>query len=177
MQINKHWLNQAIKIPSPNCDKRPAKEKISLIVIHCISLPPKQFGGGYIEQLFCNQLNPKDHPYFEDIYQLKVSAHLLIKRCGEMTQFVPFNQRAWHAGISEYKGKTKCNDYSIGIELEGYESCEYSDNQYQQLNEVIKTLIDHYPDLSKDQITGHSDIAPGRKIDPGDSFDWKRLLL
>jgi len=177
MEIKNHWLTHVAKTLSPNTDMRPIEEDISLIVIHCISLPPKQFGGKHIDQLFCNKLNPKEHPYFKDIYQLKVSAHLLIKRSGEVIQYVPFNQRAWHAGVSEYKGRKKCNDFSIGIELEGYETCEYSEKQYQQLNCVISTLLAHYPSLSKKRITGHSDIAPGRKTDPGDSFDWKRLIL
>jgi len=175
MKIENHWLSQATKIPSPNFDERPTDEALSLIVVHCISLPPGQFDGTYIDQLFCNQLNPDEHPYFKEIYQIKVSAHLLIRRCGEIVQYVAFNKRAWHAGVSEYKGKTKCNDYSIGIELEGTETQEYTEKQYQQLTTVIKALLNRYPNLSAHHITGHSEIAPDRKTDPGESFNWLRL--
>ena len=177
MKIENHWLNQASKVPSPNFDDRPFDTDISLIVVHCISLPPEQFGGSYIDQLFCNQLNPGEHPYFKKIYQTKVSAHLLIRRNGELTQYVAFNQRAWHAGVSEYKGQKKCNDYSIGIELEGTETQKYTDEQYKQLNRVIKTLQLYYPGLSRQTIVGHSDVAPGRKTDPGDSFNWDNIKL
>lgn len=177
MKIENHWLKQATKIDSPNFDERPLESDISLIVIHCISLPPKQFGGAYIDQLFCNQLNPDDHPYFKQIYQIKLSAHLLIKRNGELTQYVAFNQRAWHSGVSEYKGRKKCNDFSIGIELEGAGTLEYTDEQYKQLNQLIKTLLNYYPSLSRQAIVGHSDIAPGRKTDPGDSFNWDNIQL
>ncbi len=172
MKIENHWLTQATKVPSPNFDERPKDEELSLIVVHCISLPPGQFEGTYIDQLFCNQLNPEEHPYFKEIYQMKVSAHLLIRRCGEIVQYVAFNKRAWHAGVSEYKGKTKCNDYSIGIELEGTETQQYTEKQYQQLTTVIKTLLNRYPNLSVQHITGHSNIASGRKTDPGESFNW-----
>jgi len=172
MKIENHWLTQATKVPSPNFDERPKDEELSLIVVHCISLPPGQFEGTYIDQLFCNQLNPDEHPYFKEIYQIKVSAHLLIRRCGEIVQYVAFNKRAWHAGVSEYKGKAKCNDYSIGIELEGTETQEYTEKQYQQLTTVIKTLLNRYPNLSVQHITGHSNIASGRKTDPGESFNW-----
>jgi AmpD protein len=175
MIIDKHWLLNATQVASVNFDQRPIEEDISLIVIHCISLPPKQFGGNYIDQLFCNQLKPEQHPYFKYIYQHKVSAHILIKRSGEMTQYVAFNQRAWHAGLSEYKGRSRCNDFSIGIELEGFESTEYSEQQYLQLSSLIAALINHYPNLSFEHIVGHSDIAPGRKTDPGESFDWQQL--
>jgi AmpD protein len=162
-------------MPSPNFDERPDAEDISLLVIHCISLPPGEFGQNFISQLFCNQLKPNDHPYFEAIHQLKVSAHLLIKRDGGCVQFVPFNQRAWHAGQSCYQGRERCNDFSIGIELEGTESLAYTDAQYKQLSEIINTLLAAYPNLSLQKITGHSDIAPGRKTDPGESFNWPRL--
>jgi N-acetyl-anhydromuramoyl-L-alanine amidase len=126
--------------------------------------------------LFCNGLNPADHPYFESIHQLKVSAHLLIKRTGEITQYVPFNFRAWHAGISEYQGRQRCNDFSIGIELEGTDTTPYTSEQYTQLTAVIDCLLKHYPKLSRQAITGHCDIAPGRKTDPGPAFDWDRLF-
>lgn len=175
MYITNHRLTEIKHIPSPNSNARPDENDISLIVIHCISLPPQQFGGDYINQLFCNQLNPEDHPYFQDIFQLKVSAHLLIKRSGEIVQYVAFNQRAWHAGISNYQGRENCNDFAIGIELEGTETIPYTSEQYQQLASVIKLLLQHYPLLSKQHITGHSDIAPQRKTDPGDSFQWSKL--
>jgi len=176
MKIKNHWLSQARIVPSPNYDDRPIDDSISLLVIHCISLPPEQFGGDYIDKLFCNQLNPNDHPYFEEIHQLKVSSHLLIKRTGELVQFVAFNKRAWHAGVSVFKQRQKCNDFSIGIELEGSENKSYSNEQYTQLISVSKTLIDYYPALSAQQVVGHSDIAPGRKTDPGPYFNWDKFL-
>jgi AmpD protein len=176
MKIINHCLQQADQIPSPNYDDRPANVTVSLLVIHCISLPPEQFGGNYIDQLFCNQLNPDDHPYFKEIYQLKVSSHLLIKRTGDIVQYVPFNKRAWHAGLSEYKGKNKCNDFSIGIELAGSENQPYTADQYQQIITVSQALIEHYPNLSAKHITRHSDISPSRKTDPGESFKWNEFL-
>lgn len=160
---------------SPNFDARPDPNDISLIVVHCISLPPGEFGGDFIDRLFCNRLDPKDHAYFEGIYRLKVSAHLLIKRDGGITQYVGFDQRAWHAGGSEYKGRSRCNDFSIGIELEGTDSGRYEEEQYRALSKVIELLMQHYPALSRERIAGHSDIAPGRKNDPGPGFDWQRL--
>ncbi len=175
MNIDQHYIDIARQIQSPNADERPDSDDISLVVIHCISLPPQQFGNHYIEQLFCNQLNPNDHPYFKKIYQLKVSAHLLVKRDGELVQFVPFHKRAWHAGLSCYQGRERCNDFSIGIELEGDESNPYTDWQYQQLAQTVGLLLQKYPRLNKQRITGHSDIAPNRKTDPGSSFDWERL--
>ena len=176
MKIKNHWLTQATKVPSPNYDDRPMNQNLSLLVVHCISLPPEQFGGDYINQLFCNQLNPDEHPYFKEIYQLEVSAHLLIKRTGEIIQVVPFDKRAWHAGLSEYKGQPRCNDFSIGIELEGSENQPYTEQQYTQLIAVSNALLAYYPSLSKQNIVGHCDIAPERKTDPGDSFCWDRLL-
>ena len=176
MIIEQHRLTNAKQIPSPNYDDRPNPVDISLFVIHCISLPPGEFDNPYINQLFCNVLDPDAHPYFKEIYQLTVSAHLLIKRDGSCVQFVPFNKRAWHAGKSNYEGKERCNDFSIGIELEGTESIPYTEAQYIQLAEVIDSLLKAYPNLSKQQITGHSDIAPGRKNDPGASFDWQRII-
>lgn len=175
MNIEHHWLTQATQIPSPNFDDRADVNDISLLVIHCISLPAGEFGGDYIEQLFCNRLNPNDHPYFQTIYQLQVSAHLVIRRTGEIVQYVPFDKRAWHAGASNYEGRERCNDFSIGIELEGTEFVPYTDAQYAQLNKIIGALIDKYPTLSRQRITGHSDIAPERKTDPGASFDWHRV--
>jgi AmpD protein len=172
MDIQNHCLTDITHIASPNFNTRPDENDISLIVIHCISLPPQQFGGNYIEQLFCNRLNPDEHPYFKDIYQLKVSAHLLIRRDGEIIQYVGFNQRA---GVSNYQGRENCNDFSIGIELEGTETIPYTTAQYQQLAKVIKLLLQHYPNLRKENIIGHSDIAPLRKTDPGESFQWSEL--
>jgi AmpD protein len=176
MIIEQHRLTNAKQIPSPNYDDRPNPADISLLVIHCISLPPGEFNNPYIDQLFCNILDPDEHPYFKEIYQLTVSTHLLIKRDGSCVQFVPFNKRAWHAGKSSYQGKERCNDFSIGIELEGTESIPYTEAQYIKLAEVIDSLLKAYPNLSKQQITGHSDIAPGRKNDPGASFDWQRII-
>ena len=175
MTIEQHWLTNVKRIASPNYDERPDPADISLVVVHCISLPQGEFDNPHIDELFCNKLNPDDHPYFKEIFQLTVSAHLLIKRDGSCVQYVPFDKRAWHAGKSNYQGRERCNDFSIGIELEGTESTPYTEAQYIQLKEVIAALLKSYPKLSKNQITGHSDIAPGRKTDPGASFDWKRL--
>lgn len=175
MILSDHYLNSAILVASPNYDERPDPEDISLLVIHCISLPPEQFDGNYIDQLFCNCLNPEEHPFFKEIFQLKVSAHLLIRRNGEIRQYVPFNRRAWHAGVSEYLGRERCNDFSIGIELEGTVNMAYTENQYRHLAETVNVLLSSYPNLSRERIAGHSDIAPGRKTDPGPYFDWQRF--
>ncbi len=175
MKIEEHRLDVAKFIASPNFDQRPIEEEISLIVIHNISLPPNQFGGPHIESLFCNKLNPDDHPYFQNIHQLKVSAHLLIRRNGEIIQFVDFNQRAWHAGKSSYRGKERVNDFSIGIELEGSDFTPFEEKQYEVLNSVLTCLQNHYPKLNSESITGHSDIAPERKTDPGPHFDWAKI--
>lgn len=174
MGITKGWLNRAKKLESPNVDLRPDVNDISLLVIHNISLPPAQFGGPYIEQLFSNNLNPDDHPYFRDIYKLQVSSHLLIDRQGNITQFVPFDQRAWHAGVSEFEGRQRCNDFSIGIELEGTDDIAYSDIQYSVLAQISQQIMNQYPAITMDRIVGHSDIAPERKTDPGQAFDWQR---
>jgi AmpD protein len=174
MKISQGWLNTAKQLESPNADLRPDPQDISLLVIHNISLPPEQFGGPYIEQLFSNKLDPKDHPYFRDIYTLKVSSHLLIDRDGNITQFVPLNKRAWHAGVSEFQGRQRCNDFSIGIELEGADHIPYTHNQYSALAEVTLDIIGQYPMITQKTIVGHSDIAPGRKTDPGEAFDWNR---
>jgi AmpD protein len=176
MNIDQHWLTNVIRTPSPNFDDRTDGNDISLLVIHCISLPPGEFDNPYIDQLFCNKLDPDQHPYFKEIYQLTVSAHLLIKRSGEIVQYVAFDKRAWHAGKSEYKGRERCNDFSIGIELEGTEHTPYTEQQYQQLAAVIELLLKSYPGLSRQRITGHCDIAPERKTDPGASFDWQKLF-
>lgn len=174
MGITKGWLNRAKKLESPNADPRSDANDISLLVIHNISLPPAQFGGPYIEQLFSNNLNPDDHPYFRDIYKLQVSSHLLIDRQGNITQFVPFDQRAWHAGVSEFEGRQRCNDFSIGIELEGTDDIAYTDIQYSVLAQVSQQIMAQYPAITMDRIVGHSDIAPERKTDPGQAFDWQR---
>lgn len=168
-------LQQAKFIPSPNCDERPDINDISLIVIHNISLPPEQFGGEGITQLFTNQLDPREHPYYQEIHRLKVSSHLLIRRDGTLIQYVPFQLRAWHAGESQYDGRSRCNDFSIGIELEGADDVPYEKVQYDQLNNVIDMLCESYPGLSRKNIVGHCDIAPQRKTDPGPAFDWQRV--
>lgn len=162
-------------VPSPNADYRPIECAITLIVIHNISLPPNEFGGPYIEQFFTNQLDPNEHPYFMSVANQKVSAHILIRRDGSMNQFVPFNLRAWHAGQSSYDGHDKCNDYSVGIELEGVDDLPYEDVQYMVLTTLVDALRIAYPTLSKNRIVGHCDIAPGRKTDPGPAFDWNRF--
>jgi len=177
MQIDKEsgrLLNVEF-IASPNYDERPNPDDISLIVVHNISLPPGEFGGPWICDLFTNQLNPDQHPFFREIYQMTVSAHVLIRRDGSMIQFVPFQKRAWHAGKSNYCGRERCNDFSIGIELEGSDDKPFEDQQYQQLSQLIIGLCDTYSALNPDTLTGHSDIAPGRKTDPGPHFDWVRL--
>jgi N-acetyl-anhydromuramoyl-L-alanine amidase len=175
MRIDQHWLDKASRVSSPNFDDRPTPEDISLIIIHCISLPPGEFGNTCIDQLFCNQLNPGDHPYFKGIAGLTVSSHLLIKRTGEIVQYVPFDKRAWHAGQSCYEGRERCNDFSIGIELEGTETVPYTEPQYVELATAVNALLKSYPGLSADRIAGHSDVAPGRKNDPGESFDWQKF--
>jgi AmpD protein len=168
-------LRPAVQCPSPNQDDRPANEEPSLIVVHGISLPPGEFGGPYIEQFFTNSLDGRAHPYFAGICDRQVSAHLLIRRDGTVIQFVPFGRRAWHAGESRFRGRSRCNDFSIGIELEGEDETSYEDAQYDLLAAVIETLIDSYARLSIRTIAGHCDIAPRRKTDPGPAFDWLRL--
>ena len=179
IDANTGLIDEARQQPSPNCDIRPNKSEVALIVIHSISLPPGKFGGDYIDQLFCNNLNSNEHPYFKEIAELKVSSHILIRRDGELVQYVPLHMRAWHAGVSKYKERECCNDFSIGIELEGEDDTPYTDIQYQILSNLIKKLIMHYPQLNQQTIAGHCDIAPERKTDPGDAFDWeyfKKLL-
>ena len=156
---------------SPNCSSRE-KDEISLLVIHNISLPPGEFGGGYVEKFFQNILDPQAHPYFDEIKELKVSSHLFIDRDGSITQFVLFDKKAWHAGVSNFNGRENCNEFSIGIELEGTDELEYTQQQYDSLVEVSRELMVLYPLITKDNIVGHCDIAPGRKTDPGKAFDW-----
>jgi len=167
-------LNDCRQCPSPNKDSRPENVTIDLIVVHSISLPPGQYGSNKIEHFFQNKLNKNDHPYFAEIHEMQVSSHVLIKRSGEIVQFVPFHERAWHAGQSNYNGRDRCNDFSIGIELEGTDTGPFEDEQYKQLSHLISVLKDAYPTIS-DNLTGHSDISPGRKKDPGTGFDWNRL--
>ncbi|MCE2572048.1 1,6-anhydro-N-acetylmuramyl-L-alanine amidase AmpD [Motilimonas eburnea] len=169
-------IDEARQVPSPFCDPRPLGQDISLLVIHSISLPPAQYGGPYIDQLFTGQLNPAEHPYFGMIHQFKVSAHALIRRDGELVQYVPLTKRAWHAGVSSFQGREKCNDFSIGIELEGTDDSAFTDAQYQTLTELTQAIMMRFPQITSDRITGHSDIAPGRKSDPGTGFDWKKYL-
>jgi AmpD protein len=177
MKIDKNnaWIENIYHNPSPNYDQRPAGTEIELLVIHAISLPPNQFGGQFIDQLFTNSLNENAHPSFAEIASLRVSSHLLIRRTGDITQYVSLQQRAWHAGVSSFAGRERCNDFSIGIELEGCDSIAYTDIQYQQLIKTIKLLQQTWPILTSDRIVGHCDIAPGRKTDPGPYFDWERL--
>lgn len=177
MKINKKsgLLDIATQVASNNFDARPDGRAISLIVIHNISLPPGEFGGPYINQLFTNQLDKDEHPYFAGIHQLKVSSHILIRRDGEIVQYVPFHLRAWHAGVSEYNGEQRCNDFSVGIELEGTDDIPYEQIQYTKLAQLIVELQHCYPTITSNALTGHSDIAPGRKTDPGPAFDWVYL--
>ncbi|MFO8024763.1 1,6-anhydro-N-acetylmuramyl-L-alanine amidase AmpD [Thiohalophilus sp.] len=178
MQIDPHTglLQGARQCPSPNYNARPHPGDISLLVIHGISLPPKQFGGDAIDRFFTNCLDPAQHPYFQEICNLQVSAHLLIRRDGELVQYVPFIERAWHAGDSQFAGRTNCNDFSIGIELEGSDDLPYEPVQYRQLVAVTRLLQQAYPAITRERIVGHCDIAPGRKTDPGPAFDWGRLM-
>jgi AmpD protein len=173
--IHEGWLEGVRHVQSPNHDERPNPEDISLIVVHGISLPPGEFGGDGVERLFTNKLPEGAHPYYDTIRHLRVAAHAFIRRGGEVIQFVPFHRRAWHAGVSEYQGRAMCNDFSVGIELEGTDNLPYTDDQYRQLASLIRALCAHYPSLSTKRIAGHSDIAPGRKTDPGPCFEWTRL--
>ena len=168
------WCQGVRHCPSPNFNQRPAGE-ISLLVIHNISLPPGQFGTGKVQQFFQNCLQCHEHPFFEEIAELQVSAHFLIERDGAITQFVSCLDRAWHAGISWFEGRDNCNDFSLGVELEGTDDLPYTDAQYARLAELTRQLLDAYPALSTQRIRGHCDIAPGRKTDPGPAFDWPRL--
>ena len=168
-------LSGVRQVLSPHRDERPAGITPDLIVMHNISLPPDEFGGPWIERLFTGHLPPAEHPYFAEIQGMRVSSHVLIRRNGEVIQFVPFHERAWHAGVSSFEGRSACNDFSIGIELEGADAVPYEDIQYTQATAVIRSLLAAYPSLNTQRIVGHSDIAPGRKTDPGPAFDWARL--
>ena len=171
------WIQGVAQLKSPNFNPRTADAEIDLVVVHGISLPPVHYGGGYVQQLFTNCLDPDEHDYFNQIRDLRVSAHCLIERDGKLTQFVSFLDRAWHAGVSCWQGREDCNDFSIGIELEGSDSECYTDIQYGQLAALVISLRNQYPALSETSICGHSDIAPGRKTDPGPFFDWQKLNL
>jgi AmpD protein len=169
------WLTQARRVPSPNWDDRPPGTGVDLLVIHGISLPPGEFGGPWIDALFRNRLDPAAHPYFRRIARLRVSSHLLIRRDGELVQYVDLRRRAWHAGASCFRGRECCNDFSIGIELEGADEIPYEPAQYRTLAEASREIMARYPGITAERIAGHSDIAPGRKTDPGPAFDWRRL--
>jgi N-acetyl-anhydromuramoyl-L-alanine amidase len=171
-----HWLTRVRRRPSPNCDGRGAGERPELVVLHCISLPPGRFGTGLVEALFLNRLDLAIDASLEDLRGVQVSAHLFVDRRGGITQFVPFDRRAWHAGASSWRGRPGCNRYSIGIELEGTDRGAYTERQYRQLGRLLRALLARYPGLAPDAIVGHQEIAPGRKTDPGPGLDWPRLL-
>jgi N-acetyl-anhydromuramoyl-L-alanine amidase len=160
-------------VESPNCDERPAGVEVFLVILHCISLPPGEYGGDAIERLFTNRLDPAEHPYFREVCELRVSSHYLIRRDGEVVQFVPVERRAWHAGASSWRGRSRCNDFSVGIELEGTEEDAFTDAQYRSLTRLIRDLQQKHP---LRDIAAHSEVAPGRKTDPGARFDWARVL-
>jgi AmpD protein len=172
--VNNGVLVEADQSPSENFNLRPQGLDPSLLVIHNISLPPGQFGTGCIDQFFTNCLDTTQHPFFEEIAELTVSAHLVIDRCGQVVQYVNFNDRAWHAGVSSFEGTNGCNDFSIGIELEGTDDIDYTDEQYATLIETTAAIKQAYPTITDQRIVGHCEIAPGRKTDPGESFDWSR---
>ena len=166
------WAQSVVRVPSPNCDARPAGCLIELVVIHGISLPPGHFSGRGVEQLFTNSLDYQEHPYYDTLRALKVSAHFFIRRNGAVVQFVPCSLRAWHAGASTWCGRTRCNDFSIGIELEGTDECDYESRQYELCDALLYSLARAYPLKAA---VGHCDIAPDRKTDPGPAFDWTRI--
>lgn len=168
------WLEGINRVPSPNVDDRPAGAAVSLVVLHNISLPPGSYGGGHVRALFTNALDPGGHPFFAVIAAARVSAHLLIERDGAVTQFASFERRAWHAGASEFEGQPRCNDFSVGIELEGSDFEPFTDAQYAALNRALAALCASYPVRA---VRGHSDVASGRKTDPGPFFDWDRLIV
>jgi len=174
--INKEgWLSEAEKHISPNFDKRPINSEIKLIVIHNISLPPENFELENVKKLFKNELDFESHEFFYTIKDLKVSSHFVIDRTGKIYQFVSVYNRAWHAGISSFKSQENCNDFSLGIELIGSDNTPFEDNQYDALNKLIETLCSSFPKIKKENILGHSEIAPGRKTDPGPFFDWSKI--
>lgn len=172
-----HWLlgEGVHHVPSPNYNARPPGTVIDLVVVHGISLPPGEFGGPYIDALFSNALDPKAHPAFASLEGLRVSAHALVRRGGEVVQYVSFAERAWHAGRSSFQGRVECNDYAVGIELEGTDTTPYTSRQYEVLAHLIRVLQDRWPSITRERITGHRDVAPGRKTDPGPAFSWEAL--
>ena len=170
-----HWLTQAVRAPSPNQDARSDPADISLVVVHGISLPPGEFGTGAVERFFCNTLDCSGDPRLAGLEGVRVSAHLLVGRSGAITQFVPFDRRAWHAGVSCWRGRRHCNDFSVGIELEGTDDSSYTDAQYVVLGQILDALTARYPRLDRSALAGHNEIAPGRKTDPGPHFDWRRV--
>ncbi len=174
-RVVEHWWSEAAAVPSPNQDFRPPNSAPRLIVVHCISLPPGVFGGPQIDALFCNRLDTSEHPAFAGLDQLRVSAHVLVRRDGRAHQYVAFDRRAWHAGSSSYRGTSACNDYSIGIELEGVDEGGYAPTQYTRLVALVADLMAAYPSLTPAAIVGHQHIAPVRKTDPGPAFDWPHL--
>ncbi|AKU64254.1 N-acetyl-anhydromuranmyl-L-alanine amidase [Aggregatibacter aphrophilus] len=176
LKIDKGWLTNTRKVVSPHFDARPNPRDISLLIIHYISLPPEEFGGSYIDDFFQGKLDSNRHPYFAEISTLRVSAHCLINRAGEITQYVNFNDRAWHAGISCFEGREKCNDFAIGIELEGSNEQPFTTQQYVSLQRLTLEIMRAYPLITKERIVGHCDVSPGRKIDPGQYFDWATYL-
>lgn len=167
------WLKGVRRLHSPNHDRRPPSANIDLIVVHGISLPPNEFGGCWIADLFLNRLDPQAHPYFVKVAALKVSAHLLVRRDGSVLQFVQLDARAWHAGKSSFRGRPHCNDYSVGIELEGADHLPYTQRQYARLATLARLIMRRHPRVTPARIVGHSDVAPGRKTDPGPAFDWR----
>jgi N-acetyl-anhydromuramoyl-L-alanine amidase len=170
---NKQWLNAVRQLPSPNCDERPQGCVIDAVIIHGISLPPNQYGGPYIDRLFSNTLDPEEHPYFAEIQDLRVSSHLLVNRPGEVTQYVPFESRAWHAGKSSLLGRENCNDFAIGIELEGCDDEEYAPRQYEIATSLVKLLMQNFKSITRERVVGHCHVSPGRKTDPGEAFKWQ----
>lgn len=174
LSVQQGWLSTARRMPSDNCDARPSDE-ISLLVLHNISLPPGQFGAGLVPPFFCNTLDTQCHPALAELAGVRVSSHLFIERDGTLVQCVPFEKRAWHAGRSQFRGRANCNDFSIGIELEGTDTLPYTDAQYRLLADLIPALMRAYPAITAERMVGHEHIAPGRKTDPGPAFDWRRL--
>ena len=169
------WLAGVRACPSPNFDPRPAGMEVDLVVVHGISLPPGEFGNGAVTRLFRNELDASEHPAYSGLAGLRVSAHALVDRGGEVTQYVSLLDRAWHAGDSCHDGRPECNDFSIGIELEGTDTVPYERAQYDRLAELVRALMDRWPRIQPDRVVGHCDVAPGRKTDPGPSFDWTEL--
>ena len=176
IDVESGLIGEARQVPSPNYDDRPTGCCAELIIVHGISLPPGEFGGNWIDRLFTNTVDPAAHPYFREIADLRVSSHLLIRRDGELVQYVSLAKRAWHAGVSCYRDREKCNDFSIGIELEGSDDIPYAEVQYEILGAVVNALRTAYPQLVDAPIVGHCDVAADRKTDPGPAFDWNRLF-